>query len=824
MTEKQIDLCIFKNKVQVVLVLSFFLISASIVNCGAKSAHDGKMQATANNTAYITPNQITMTDVTSGLTEAGSGLSEDILSMGGGGMLFNPMISPYDPNLFIVSADMGGLYITHNAGEIWERKFFEIVVYTSCFDSAREGVIYAGGAGLYRSTDNGASFQMIFPNEDDVLEVHVNGEAFDIQFITQSQIYPYLPISSVIVNPDNSDNIFVAASYASECAVYESKDNGESFQLLGNYSKDKYNLGGPIYELTELFYAPESDSLYLGVEDGIFRLNRDKRNFDAVYYSDNGLVDVTTYREAGNTWFVYLQANDPHEKSNTGVYATKDFVRMTDLTNKITDELKTSFRTIDNPFSSEFKYDFNHVEANGLEQIFLSSVSQPESDAYQDNICSVLQYSGESNSTWLYGYPFKSSGSIENPGYWDDDTYAYGIAADWKVPGRFIETTLSGIVYSPDGKQVYQLTTNLSSQGLDDYYSSRGIDEHVVYKVIVDPFDEEHIMLLTADFGLQESIDRGETFRLCRKGIPQSWQNTAYDLAFNKNQQGVVYSIWSGNHSGSQNYIDRLSTLFGGFACSHDGGKSWDISYSEGLPETCLPVEMSLVYHDDSDEVTIYLATLMNGFFVSYDSGRTFEPINDGLKTINHRGKMGEAHSCIPASDIVTGDGRVFGIIQSVPISDSSSEPGGVYELIDGTWQEIDVRSSESGQYAVIPKDINYYDGTLYINYFSYSFYLNPELDSYPTNHGGGVISWDGNSFTQIFDESVSTTGFQMSTDGTCYISDTNGNIYRKIPDANWELLYRHFHFISAELQLYEDHTLFLTTYGGGVLRLTGLE
>ena len=67
----------------------------------------------------------------------------------------------------------------------------------------------------------------------------------------------------------------------------------------------------------------------------------------------------------------------------------------------------------------------------------------------------------------------------------------------------------------------------------------------MVYKIVEDPFNKDHLMLLSTDWGLQESFDRGATFRFCKEGIAQSWQNTAYDLAFNKNKEGVVYSIWS---------------------------------------------------------------------------------------------------------------------------------------------------------------------------------------------------------------------------------------------------------------------------------------
>ena len=768
---------------------------------------------------------IPFTDISSGLTEIGTNLTTDILSMGGGGMLFNPQISPFDSNLFTVLADMGGMYISRDAGESWERKYFKNVVYTSCFDPNRENVIYAGGAGLYRSIDYGVSFQMIFPSEEDVLEMHNNGEAYDVQIFTASNIYPtYLQISNVMINPENSDNIFVTAGYGTVCMVFESVDNGQTFTLLGSHTKEKYNPDGSIYALTELFYATETDTLYIGIEDGIFRLNRETGRFEAAVYSSAGIADVSTFQDGGRTWFIYLEKDNPHEKSNVGVYATADFDTIIDLTDKITSDLSTTFWSIYYPLLISFRYDFNHVKANSPDQIFLSSVSLPTGTSYPYRICGLL-YHHDGKTEWLYGNPYKDTYSIENSGYSDEDGRCFGIAADWKQPGRFIEGTHYGILYSPDGEEVYQLTTNRSGTGFGDYYFSRGIDEHFIYKIVEDPFDENHVMMLSTDWGLQESFDRGRTFRLCNQGIPQSWKNTSYDLAFNKNKEGIVYSIWSGNHSGTWGYLQSLNTLDGGFAYSADGGEHWDIHYSAGLPEKCLPVEMSLVYPDDSDEVTIYVATHMNGFYVSYDSGRTFNPVNGGLDTVNHYnyGVWGVSHTCIPATDIETGDGRVFGIIQSVS-GDPSSPSGGVYELINGIWNKIEIRSFESGKYAALPKDINYYDGMLFINYVSYPVVLDSDVNGYYTNHGGGVICWDGKEAIQIFDEACPTTGFQMSTDGTIYISDLEGNIYRKKFGSNWEMLYRHFHISGAEIQLYEDHTLYYCTGGGGALRISGLD
>ena len=810
-----------REKKVLALLLTALLAIGTIIYCESNCV---RAQKSSNARDYITSDQMTMTDVNSGLTEAGKDMTADVLSVGGGGMLFNPQISPHDPELFTVLADMGGMYISYDSGEMWERKYFKNVVNTTCFDPNREGVIYAGGAGLYRSTDNGKSFQIVFPNENDIIEMHANGEALDVQIFTKSEVYPwYLPISNVLVNPENSDNIFVAAGYGTECRVYESKNNGESFVLLGEITKEKYNPGGAVYELTELFYAPENDALYLGIEDGIFLFDRETENFRVVFDSADGLADITTFQQDGKTYFVFIDKNKVHGKTDSGIYCTADFETIEDLTDALTNSLPTSFIKLYYMSSIEFKYDFSFVEANRLDQIYVTSISQSSNKSYPYNICGVLYYNGQTTK-WLYGNPYKDSKSVINAGYWDDDTSCYGLGVDWRTPGRFIETTKAGIIYSPDGDEVYQETTNRINYVSNAVYYSRGIDEHVVYKVVVDPFDNKHVMLLTTDWGLQESFDQGETFGFCNRGIPSSWQNTTYDLAFNVKKQGVVYSIWSGSHSGFRNYVDSLQLLNGGFAYSDDGGKNWDINYSKGLPEKCLPVEMSVVYSDDSDEVTIYVATLMEGFFVSYDSGKTFTPVNKGLKRVNHEGGMGITHTCIPASDIEAKDGRVFGIIQNIAYPDPASAPGGVYELKDGVWQEIDIRSSESGKYAAIPKDINYYQGDLFINYVAYPVNLDSDMNGHNKNQGGGIIYWDGRNIQQIFDETISTTGFQMSSDGTIFASDIEGNIYRYKSGTKWEFLYRHFHFISSELQLYNDSMLYLTTYGGGVLRLTGLD
>lgn len=131
-----------RGKRGLALLLTALLTVGTTIYCESNCV---SAQGSSNAADYTTPDQMTMTDVNSGLAEAGKDLTADVLSVGGGGMLFNPQISPHDPDLFTVLADMGGMYISYNSGETWERKYFKNVINTTCFDPNREGVIYAGG-------------------------------------------------------------------------------------------------------------------------------------------------------------------------------------------------------------------------------------------------------------------------------------------------------------------------------------------------------------------------------------------------------------------------------------------------------------------------------------------------------------------------------------------------------------------------------------------------------------------------------------------------------------------------------------------------------
>lgn len=64
----------------------------------------------------------------------------------------------------------------------------------------------------------------------------------------------------------------------------------------------------------------------------------------------------------------------------------------------------------------------------------------------------------------------------------------------------------------------------------------------------------------------------------------------------------------------------------------------------------------------------------------------------------------------------------------------------------------------------------------------------------------------------------------QIDSKGVMYVSDINGNIYRKTDTSDYVKIYNSYHSISKGVQLENDNELYLPTLGGGLLKLEGLE
>src|SRR3979409_91648 len=106
-----------------------------------------------------------------------------VIGPGGGGAMFNPTISPHDANTVLVSCDMTGSYITHDGGRTWRMFNLRGVVDFFAFDPRDAKTMYAHATGLWRSTDGGEKWTLVYPSPAAVKGVKMNSDHSDEQIL-----------------------------------------------------------------------------------------------------------------------------------------------------------------------------------------------------------------------------------------------------------------------------------------------------------------------------------------------------------------------------------------------------------------------------------------------------------------------------------------------------------------------------------------------------------------------------------------------------------------------------------------------------------------
>ena len=740
--------------------------------------------------------------------ENGKKIKASVLGMGGGGALFEPLISPHNSNNMLVMTDMGGVYISGDKGEHWSRRYLNGICLSATYDPKNEDVLYVGGNGLYRSVDNGKNFEMIFPNKNDLVAKLTHNENGLQYFITKSKKYDYTKhVKSIVIDPDDSKHIFTLLYNYGEGFIYESKDNGKDFNKLFEYTKATNDVIN--YDFNELVYKRESKCLYLINDECVIEYNLKTKKQKTVYTSNYKLVDVASVYEDGKTYFIIIEETEGQADSKSKVFYTNDFKKQVDITSKITAAAPTSFN--DDYFGNlTYQYDFTYIAATSLDNIYVTNYAS----AQAISIGSVIRLS-KGKAKVLYGKPSQNRETLSSRGWCDGYLLPYGIAASKQNEEEFLVSTEVSLYYGADSDHIYAryCTSVGDSESEDVQYVTNGIDVQASYKVCEDPFNKKNMLVLNTDFGLIKSTNRGKSWYRANEGIPELMQNTIYDAVYDKYKKNIIYSIWSAHHNAPLEPNINSTYEEGRFAISRDGGDTWDANYSSGIPDRAIPCKMSVVYPGKSKIPTIYVATFNYGFYVSKDGGKTFKEMNGGLPTRQY-----QDNNYILAADIEVADGHIYGLIAKSWYNEEI-QPCELYEYIDGSWKQVKLPEN-----AKTVRDICYKKDTLYITGIATSIWDYKNNVDF-NNYGGGLYAYKNGEFTQIFKENLSTTSVQVDSKGTIFVSDIEGNIYRKPAKGEFKKIYNHFHYISKNLHLSEDDDrLYLTTFGGGVLKLENLK
>ena len=157
-----------------------------------------------------------------------------IVGPGGGGAMFHPTISPHDAETVLVSCDMTGAYISHNGGKSWRMFNLRGVVEFFVFDPNDKNVIYAQATGLWRSSDNGETWKLVYPKASAIKAIKMDSDHSDEDIIADPD--PLSTIFAMAIDPEGSRTFYVTAGNRAKgnFGVFISRDAGGSWSKLAD--------------------------------------------------------------------------------------------------------------------------------------------------------------------------------------------------------------------------------------------------------------------------------------------------------------------------------------------------------------------------------------------------------------------------------------------------------------------------------------------------------------------------------------------------------------------------------------------------------------
>lgn len=533
-----------------------------------------------------------------------------VLGPGGGGAMFHPTISPHDPNTVLVACDMTGSYITHDGGATWRMFNLRGVVRFFAFDPSDRKTIYAATQVLWRSTDGGETWRLLYPKASAIQGIRMSSDHAGETVVADPD--PLGTISSLAVDPDNPRTVFVAASRDKSSALFLSKDAGNTWQELNPLSEAPRRMwidprSNP--NSRKLFMA---GSHFLAVRDGSKSINR---------ATPAELTDVSMgFGQTGKT-VIYAT-------SRQGLYASGDegaSWQKLELPGS-QDRVRAVATSLHHPETAYVSY--NHLVESGhwLAQLTGHSPQWMGVAKTTDGGKSWQLVWKESNQT---GANIHDAWISERFGpVWPENPLALGVADE--NPNLAYGTDFGRTMKSTDGGATWTAVYSRRVPGAS--WTSTGLDVTTNYGIHFDPFDRNRQFITYTDIGLFRSQDGGRSWQSSTTGVPEEWLNTTYWVVFDPKVRGRMWSVNSATHDLPRPKMwSRNSVLNykGGVCRSEDGGLTW-VKSNHGMEETA-PTQILLDASSPVNARVLYVAGFGRGVYKSSDDGRTWTLKNQGI-------------------------------------------------------------------------------------------------------------------------------------------------------------------------------------------------
>lgn len=607
-------------------------------------------------------------------------------------------ISKSDPNKMYLFTNTSVLYKSNDTGDSWNFVTSDINAgrvdskNSIAIDPANSSIIYiASQDGLYKSTDDGASFSIIrnsasgiFINknnsnfllciDDDSLYKSTSG---GVTWENISNLSEIGSLSKAGVDPGNEDIIYY--SYNGWSSVRKSIDGGSTWSSTSMSGGFGFSI------------ANQNPDIIYSSDNGLFRSDDKALTNKKIYTCYGAVSDIVP---SGNDSIVYASV-PPGKLIKSTDYGETWSVMQNGLKGYIPNYIHFPSVSSDTVFLATrgggiyFSPDTGNTWIQREDQIFHSR-----------NILQVITEPGNhQNVIILAGNAYSESGKVylsNDGGMTFNDISPLNSAEEfhsviWTTTGNiFIGSTENGIYKSVNaGSSWTQVNQGLTIQD--------------VRVLAVHPANPDTVFAGTHGGGIYKTTNGGESWTSASEGIGNL---NIKSIAINSDSPDILYA----------GTIDGIGAVYK----SINGGANWAVS-NKGLPDNANIFDLTL---DPDDNDILYLSAQDTGIMVSVNSGETWNylsgatPDKNIINIAKHKGKL---YAATRTKGLYSG--RVFLIksIEETNITCKDDEDGTIiinlfggaspfqYSIDNGTTFQSNNSFGNllSGEYQIVVKDVN---------------------------------------------------------------------------------------------------------------------